>query len=241
MSVSLLSKALGWRIHRDGASGWFSSYTTEGPDGSPIRVLNVEGAYQSATFLDERRFEAPFSYLRSFEAIFQSGRPMRRVLMLGGGGFAYPKHLLVHHEDVVIDVVEISSAVIEVARRRFFLEEAERRFGERLAVIEDDAESFLRKTENRYDAILNDLFCGCEQNAFFLSEAGCLLAKRRLAPSGLYVSNVVVSDDREGRARLASAVDAASAVFTHVASAMIVEPAYTSDDNYLVIASNEPF
>ncbi len=226
-----------------------ASYITDGPDGTPIRVMDVDGAYQSATFLDDRRFEAPFSYLRSFEVIFRAHHPIKRVLMLGGGGFAYPKHLLAHHDDVSIDVVEISSAVIRIAKRRFFLDEALERFGDRLNIIEGDARAFLCTTQRSYDAtydalydaIINDLFVGCEQNSFFVSAEGNRLAKEHLVQGGIYVSNVVVSDEPEAAARLARAVDAAGEVFNYVSAVAVTESDYASDENYLVIASDEAF
>ena len=60
--------------------------------GEQVRVLSLGGVFQSATYLGERRFEPVFAYYRGFDALFQVesalGRPIRQVLVLGGGGFA---------------------------------------------------------------------------------------------------------------------------------------------------------
>ena len=135
-----------WRRGRDGAAptmfGPARVYDTEGPDGAAIRVLEVGGAFQSAAYVDGRS-EAPFAYLRAFDAIFDAGAPMRRVLMLGGGAFAYPRHVLARRGDVELDVVEADPAIVALARERFFLADAERAHAGRLRVIVADALVYL--------------------------------------------------------------------------------------------------
>ena len=135
-----------WRRGRDGAAptmfGPARVYDTEGPDGAAIRVLEVGGAFQSAAYVDGRP-EAPFAYLRAFDAIFDAGVLMRRVLMLGGGAFAYPRHMLARRRDVELDVVEADPAIVALARERFFLADAERAHAGRLRVIVADALVYL--------------------------------------------------------------------------------------------------
>ena len=71
-------------------------------DGSEVRVLARGGVFQSATYLGERWSEPVFEYIRAFDTMFEALPQMRawyahgigRVLMLGGGGFSYPKALL---------------------------------------------------------------------------------------------------------------------------------------------------
>ena len=134
-------------------------YTVTGPGDVPVRVLEQGGVWQSATYLDDRRMEPVFAYYRAFDHIFEaalSGGPaVRRVLMLGGGGYAYPKYALTRYPDLVMDVAEIDPAVTQAARDYFFLDElegrvngraadAERAAGERrLNVITADGRAFL--------------------------------------------------------------------------------------------------
>ena len=121
-----------------------------GEHGEKIRVLQQGGVYQSATYVGERRFEPVFAYYRAFDAMFEaepvlcaaSGHGVERVLMLGGGGYAYPKHALTQHAGLVMDVVEIDPAVTRLARRWFFLDELERLAGERLRSITADAPGY---------------------------------------------------------------------------------------------------
>lgn len=107
-------------------------YAMPAEDGSLVRMLNVGGVLQSATYLDERWATCPFAYLRSFDHLFEAALPeapdplvVNRVLMLGGAGFAYPKQLLLEHPGVALDVVEIDPAMVKIARERFFLDRLE--------------------------------------------------------------------------------------------------------------------
>ena len=67
--------------------------------GDEVRVLVQGGVYQSASYVGERWAEPVFAYYRAFNDVFEAEDAMRdayghgidRILMLGGGGFAYPK------------------------------------------------------------------------------------------------------------------------------------------------------
>ena len=134
------------------------------PDGEEIRVLSQGGVYQSATYLGDRRFEPVFAYYRAFDAMFEAwpghedgSRPIkgvRNVLMIGGGGFAYPKHLLTAHSGIHLDVAELDLSVVRVARRWFFLDELEARLanpetarGNTLRIIEANGRALLERGE----------------------------------------------------------------------------------------------
>ena len=82
--------------------------------GDEVRVLVQGGVYQSASYVGERWAEPVFAYYRAFDDVFEAEDAMRdayghgidRMLMLGGGGFAYPKFALMSHESLRMDVVE---------------------------------------------------------------------------------------------------------------------------------------
>lgn len=131
-----------------------------------VRVLRAGGVFQSATYLDERRFEPVFEYYRCFDAMFAAETPlastfghgMTEVLMLGGGGFSYPKHLLTSRFGITLDVVEIDPAVISAARRWFFVDELEARLadpadlrGNRMRVFAADARSFIDHADELFE------------------------------------------------------------------------------------------
>ena len=174
-------------------------YAMPAEDGSLVRMLNVGGVLQSATYLDERWATCPFAYLRSFDHLFEAALSeapdplvVNRVLMLGGAGFAYPKQLLLEHPGVALDVVEIDPAMVQIARERFFLDRLEMQLGaegraDDLRIFVEDGEAFLRRSDGApYDAIINDVFVGREAVPFFASDEG--IACARAAYSWLTVS-----------------------------------------------------
>ena len=50
------------------------------------------------------------------------GLGINRMLVLGGGGFAYPKFALMSHEGLRMDVIEYDGEITRLARRWFYLD-----------------------------------------------------------------------------------------------------------------------
>ncbi|MBR3258703.1 MAG: hypothetical protein IKF96_06895, partial [Eggerthellaceae bacterium] len=95
----------------------------------PVRVMEVDGAFQSATYLAEgREYDPVFDYFRAYDCLYEAQdtagnpAPCANLLMLGGGGYAWPKHVVAHHPESRIDVVELDPTVTAVAGRYFFLD-----------------------------------------------------------------------------------------------------------------------
>ena len=117
-------------------------------------MLVQGGVYQSASYVGDRWTEPVFAYYRAFDDVFEAQDAMRaacghgidRMLMLGGGGFAYPKFALMSHEGLRMDVVEYDAEITRLARRWFYLDELERMVGDRLCVITAEARSYLGVT-----------------------------------------------------------------------------------------------
>lgn len=125
------------------ADGQAQVFCVRNASGAEVRVLQTGGVWQSATYLGDRRFEPVFAYYRAFDHMFEAARTggvaVRYALMLGGGGFAYPKHALTTRSDLRMDVVEIDPAIVQTARDYFFLDELEQRLAEEAAAAGEDA------------------------------------------------------------------------------------------------------
>ena len=96
--------------------------------GERVRIMELAGTFQSASLEGERWAELPFEYFRGFDALFQAelgGHSMDRVLLLGGGGFAWPKHALTTRKHLSLDVVEVDPCIVEIARKHFYLDRLE--------------------------------------------------------------------------------------------------------------------
>lgn len=233
-------------------------YTVRDAAGDPVRVLNVGGGYQSATYLGDRWAEPALAYYRAFDRMFEAedgdsesadgdaaigGFRIRRVLMLGGGGCSYPKHLLTARGGVGIDVVERDPAIAAIARRLFFVDRLERLLAERgeqdrFRLIIDDALAYLRACARSYDAIINDVYVGTAAVPGLNGAEAARLAKSRLVPGGLYLSNAVAEPSEEGYAALLGYTRELGAVFARVHVIAANDSNFGGEDNYLVIATD---
>ncbi|MBR3690051.1 MAG: fused MFS/spermidine synthase [Eggerthellaceae bacterium] len=220
-------------------------FTLETDEGVPVRVLYVAGGFQSASFLGEKRFEPVFEYYRAIDRVFDAGRALERVLMIGGGAFSYPKHLLTCEDErmaqVGIDVVEIDPAIVDIAREHFFLDELERVHGShgtgRLGVLVADGADVLRGAQpGAYDVVVNDSFSGTDLTDGLLSFELLEAAKRAMAKGGLYVVNAVAETPEEAApfARLLRAA------FVHVYLLPCPDEEFDGSSNNLLIASDAP-
>lgn len=216
-------------------------YTTRDDAGERVRVLRTGGVYQSATYLGARRMEPVFAYYRAFGRLFELRPDARRVLAVGGGGFAFPKLVAAGHPGVRTDVVEIDPAVIDAARRWFFLDEAvalAREGGGELRVICDDGRAFLEAGAGPYDAVVLDAFVGAEPVRALATAEALRAVRRSLAPGGVCLANVVSRDGGADVSFLRSVVATALTVFSHVEVAPATDEEHAGEDNYLVAASD---
>ncbi|MBM6675575.1 fused MFS/spermidine synthase [Olsenella uli] len=217
--------------------------TVRGEDGEPVRVLRTGAVYQSATYLDARRMEPVFAYYRAFGRLFDLRPDARRVLAVGGGGFAFPKLVAAEHPGVRTDVVEIDSAVIRAARRWFFLDEAvdlARARGGDLRVICDDGRAYLERAVGPYDAVVLDAFVGARPVRSLATVEALRLVRRALVPGGVCLMNVVSRASGSDVGFLRSVTATALEVFPHVEVTLATDETHAAEDNYLLVASDAP-
>lgn len=182
-------------IKFDTMAGPCRVFTIERKDGL-VRVMNVAGTMQSATYLDDDTYcDLPYAYTRDYDSMFFAGVPVRDVLVLGGGGYSYPKHLIAHHPETYVTCVEIDPVITAIACRHFFVD---RLFEEydldetgRLQLVEGDAREFLEETDERYDAIVNDCFSGMSLVESLVTQEAAQLYHEHLRENGVYLANVI--------------------------------------------------
>ena len=191
-------------------------FDTEDLDHTPVRLLNVNGTYQSACYVPEGlRFELACEYHREMARLIEDlGRPVR-VLVMGGGGYSLPKYLAAHVPQARVDVVEVDPAIIQIARELFFLDECLEKTGAekngRLRLVNDDAWGFVRAAEEPYDVIVNDAFSGNRPLGPLTSEEGARVVREHLAAGGVYLANVRCACE----GRRARVLDGVVAAFGH--------------------------
>ncbi len=102
-------------------------------------------------------------------------------------------------------------------------------------------ESMTRREATPYDAIVLDAFAGTEPVLSLATAEFFESCRGVLAPEGLLLANVVSNEGGDDVSFLRSYVATATAVFSHVAMRLVEGDPLAAEDNYLVVASNEPF
>lgn len=224
------------------SSGWGLVRRVRDFDGEPVRALQIGGVYQSATYLDERRMEPVFSYYRAFDHAFTLRPDTRRVLIIGGGGYAWPKHVLATCDDVSLDVVEIDASVTEAARRWFFLDEAMALHPGRCRLITGDGRAVLEagavSAGGPYDAIVLDAFEGAEPVRALATVEAARVVRANLASDGLALANVVSAEAGADIEFLRDIVASFAEVFAHVHVIPCEDDPFAVEDNYLLVATD---
>ena len=101
------------------------------------------------------------------------------VLFVGGGGFTGPKNFLVLYPDAKIDVIEIDSDVIDVAKKYFDLKD-----DPRLGVFNADARQHLSSHDKKYDLIILDAYASTYVPYHLLTHEFYQTVEKRLESDG---------------------------------------------------------
>lgn len=196
-------------------------FDSENEDGTPVRLLNVNGTFQSVCYVPEDlRFELACEYHRAMASVIEGLRRPVRVVVMGGGGYSLPKYLAAYVPTARTEVVEVDPKITELARERFFLDECLERTGAerdgRLVLVNDDAWAHLRAAAEPYDVIVNDAFSGKRPLGPLTTDEGAHVVRERLAEGGVYLANVRCACEGRGSGTLREVERAFGREFAHV-------------------------
>ena len=194
-------------------------FDSEDADGTPIRLLNVNGTFQSVSYIaSELRFELCVHYHRMMAQLIQQVAPQGRVVILGGGGFSLPKFLATHMKAAAIDAIEIDPKIVSLARKHFFLDEALAATSSELRVIEDDAWKVLQNADaGSIDVLVNEVFAGRKSLGPLGTPDGAQTVKEKLVPGGVYLADVRCPLEGHGSTLLPQVAGVFAQEFAHVA------------------------
>lgn len=194
-------------------------FDSEDAGGTPIRLLNVNGTFQSVSYIaSDLRFELCVHYHRMMAQLIQQVAPQGHVVVMGGGGFSLPKHLATHMKGAVIDAIEIDPKIVLLAREHFFLDEALTAASSELHVIEDDAWKVLQDADaSSIDVLVNEVFAGHKSLGPLGTTAGAQTVKEKLSSGGVYLADVRCPLEGRGAALLSQVADVFAHEFAHVA------------------------
>ena len=188
--------------------------TLELNEGQAVHSLRRPGTYLTNNYWDE-------SLVLPVAAL---GRPPGRMAILGNAAGTVARAYGHFFPQTAIDAVEIDGELTEIGRRYFDLG------APRLRTITADARPFLRRTKERYDAILVDAYRQPYIPFYLATREFFELVRSRLNPGGVVVVNV---GHPEGSPRLEQVL---AATMRAAFSTVLRDP--SEDVNTQVLATN---
>lgn len=173
--------------------------------GRRVRVMMTDPNGAQSLIYTDSPDELVSDYTKFYDLAFHFKPDTKRILMLGGGGYCVPRHILNERQDVHMDVVELDPGMTEAAKEYLYLKE-----NPRLRVFHDDARRFLNQTERdwkrdgvseKYDSIFMDVFGSWYSIPFHVATVEAMQkASKLLAPDGIIIANVIscISGPRSG-------------------------------------------
>ncbi len=186
----------------------------------PARLLyGSDDSPQSGIARDDNP-DLLFDYNQRFMEMIMSYQP-HRLLVIGGGTCTLPTAALRLFPDLAIDVIEIDSLLIDLARQYFDLPQSPR-----LRTFVDDALTHLESSEEQYDMIIIDAFSGYTIPPHLLQKSAILEYRKHLTRGGVVAINFI-SEYKQDEPSIAHEIVASfREIFPHIA-------VYQSDPDYL--------
>ena len=136
-------------------------------------------------------FFLELNYTKAMSLCFVFNKSPKEILVVGLGGGSIAKFFYKHSRKSVINIVELNSQVINVAKAYFKTPQSKR-----FNIIEGDAIRYLFDYEMEYDILLSDAFddIGIPEN--FCTMEYFSLCKSRLSQHGIFMINLWGSDPK---------------------------------------------
>jgi hypothetical protein len=128
------------------------------------------------------------------------GEPPGRIAILGNGAGTTARAYEKYFPETEIDAVEIDGELFDIGREYFGLRDRPQ-----LHTYAEDARPFLRRTEERYDAIFVDAYRQPYIPFYLTTREFFTLARDRLNPGGVLIVNVGHPEDSDDLEKVLSA------------------------------------
>ncbi|MBI5817299.1 MAG: fused MFS/spermidine synthase [Candidatus Yonathbacteria bacterium] len=114
---------------------------------------------------------------------------IKHALIIGGGIYSIPKHLLMDIPDIMVDVAEIEPSLYGLAKKYFGLKD-----DPRLSNYIVDGRRFLHDSTDTYDFIFTDAYKSLYSMPVHLTTREFFeTANKKLAPGGVFMANIIGS------------------------------------------------
>jgi len=203
----------------------------------PIRVMTTgPSRFQSALY-PTAPDELVLDYTRFFTIGLEMAPPAPRVLILGGGAYAFPRHVLAARPQAAVTVVELDPGVTELARKHFGLLPHPG-----LSIVHEDARMVINRHGDPYDLIYLDAFGTDYAPPFHLvTREAARRLQSLLAPDGAVMVNAIGTLDGDGSRFIRSLAATFAAVFDDVALYPLGSAgSEQAAQNIMLLARNRP-
>lgn len=176
------------RISIDTPSAHYQVVDFTNKQGEYIRLLTSgERGAQSGIILDKPG-ELAFTYTKALaHAIAQAPRK-ERIAVLGGGSYTLPQYLGTRYPQSKIDVVEIDSKLVKIAKDHFLYDPPPN-----IHHVTADARDFLNTNRQRYDIIVVDVFAETSVPFSLTTTEYTDALHRNVTPGGVVLVNAIAS------------------------------------------------
>lgn len=159
--------------------------------GEIIRTFSINNENSSAMYLNKD--DLVYEYTKYYHLAKHFHPDFKTTLMLGGGGYSYPKSFLNSYLEATIDVVEIDPTVTELAKKYFNLKD-----NARLNIYHEDGRVYLNKTQKKYDVIFGDAFSSRYSVPYQLTTKEAIQRKYDiLNDDGIVILNIISAIEGE--------------------------------------------
>jgi spermidine synthase/MFS family permease len=157
------------------------------------RYLRFDNSLQSAMYVDDP-YRTRFRYTDFFDLGLAYNPGARDVLFIGLGAGSAEKRMWRDFPDLDLSVVELDPVVVDVAHRFFAVPEDD----PRLDITVGDGRRYLAEDSRRWDVIVIDAFFADAIPFHLVTQEFLSLARSRLSPGGVIVTNAIGAIDGPG-------------------------------------------
>ncbi len=199
-----------------------------------VRELIIGNAHNSAMFLNSN--ELAYDYTKYYRLVDHFVPNITNALMIGGGGYSYPKDFIRVHPRATLDVVEIDPGVTELAKQYFSF-----RPNAHTTIFNEDGRTFLNREGRQYDAITIDAFSDYWSPFQLTTQEALKHMSAMLSPQGVIITNTVSTIAGDRGKFLRAEYYTYKSVFPYVAIFPISDPQEDlALQNIMIIAAKKP-
>ena len=197
-------------------------------------LVNNNYGLQSGIYVDAPS-ELLFDYLKIFDIAYSLVPGAKETLLIGAGAYTYPNHFLASTTGVHMDVVEIDTALDDIAKQYFSYTK-----NPRIRAYEEDGRIFLNSTGKKYDVIFLDAFSSKLSIPYHLTTIETVeKIAASLSRDGIVMSNIISGLEGTTASFLQAQYATYKTIFPHVV-ALQVNTAVPKEaaQNIILIASH---